>query len=763
MDPISIFGLVIEVGHVLASVINYAQTVKDAKSDIRKLSEELFALKGILEHLSTGIGDNSSDPEKQTELESSSMMIDKDVMARVLYTTNDFLRTLLSELEEPATKFKKLKQKLEWPFTQDQFNAHLARLERVKSWLILVITADAAVVERDLHREVTDLAKNLKDDLRLRKQERRERDNSALLKWIAPISPADSHIRASSSRPQKIGQWFTKSYLRIWMRDTSDERRVLCLVGKSGTGKTTLFAQTVEDLIAMAAHNPTSCLAYFYCTITDTASQIAVNALGSIASQLAKSIPALLDEIRSIYEGLPKNQVHKPPISLSGLEDAIVKHSTAMSQIVILVDALNESSETEKMEQSLLNLARRASNVRVIVTTISTRLSPREVKFLNIRADTMKYDMKAAIQYRLEHDHALRNLAPSFQAEITETLLKNADGSFRWVQLSLDNICSQRTAKAMRLSLSNLPSTLREMYVNALERVDSNDVPLLRDALFWLSFVKQPLSLRKLNEAVVLEDDCTIIDEDMMLHPWDILLQIGQGLITTDQIGNVNLAHSSVKDFLTSEWIRNSKVSQFTLDPSTADAIMMRKCLQYLCLDNFKHGYREYRKHTKVRAFLQYAAYFWPVHASACVMGDAERDLVNRLFASRELPRRGQYGVWMETLIPGVEPAIVENTDPLYYAASFGMASVVKAILASDSTVNVNAPGGRVGATPLFAAAWRENNEVVEILLQAGADPTIVDPGTRMNVVELANWRHYRPLRNILACHNVDLDPEITK
>jgi hypothetical protein len=214
MDPISITGLIVEVSNVLSCVIRYAK-----------------ALKGILEHLSTGMGDNTPTSEKETESESSGPF-DRDVMARVLFTANEFLQTLLQELEEPATKFKKLKQKLEWPFTQDQVNAHLVRLERVKSWLILVITADTAAAEKDLHREITSLSRNLKEDLRIREQERVQRDNEALFKWIAPVSPADSHLRASNGRRIGTGRWFTKSYLKKWLRDPLDDKRILFLVGK---------------------------------------------------------------------------------------------------------------------------------------------------------------------------------------------------------------------------------------------------------------------------------------------------------------------------------------------------------------------------------------------------------------------------------------------------------------------------------------------------------------------------------------------------
>ncbi|KAJ5153107.1 uncharacterized protein N7482_009585 [Penicillium canariense] len=760
MDPISITSLIIDVSQIITSLINYAKAVQGAKADMRKLSEELFALKGILEHISTGIGDNTPKSKVYPEEETPGPF-DRDLMARVLFTANEFLQSLLQELEEPATKFKKLKQKLEWPFSQDQVNAHLVRLERVKSWLILVITADTASVERDLHQEITSLARNLKDDLRLRDQERVQRANEALFKWIAPVSPADSHLRASNGHRIGTGRWFIDSHLKVWLENPLD-KRILFLVGITlivnsiaGTGKTTLFAQTVDELTSMVSRDPNLCFAYFYCTISNTASQAAVNILGSLVAQLSVSNPAILGNIRSLYQKTPETQTHRLPINISALEDAIIKHSSEHSQAVIIVDALNESSETELIESSLLKLARLSPNIRILVTTTSTRASSKEVKFLNIKAQTMRDDIKTFIQYRLEHDKTLRNLTPGLQAEIAETLLKNADGSFRWVQLSLDNFCSKRTARAIQAGLSNLPGTLREIYATTLERIDPEDTPFVREALFWVSFAKEPLNLRSLNEAVVLTETSTALDEDMMLVPQDILLEICQGLIAVDQVGHVNLAHSSVREFLTSEWIHSSRVSHFALDAATADTTIMRKCLTYLCLDNFKAGYSKFIKRQIFQSFLYYAAYFWPIHGSSCEFGESERQLVNRFFATRNLPRRGNYGVWIQALIPGVDTSIIESTEPLYYAASFGMASVVKAILASDPDMDINGRGGRVGATPLFAACWRHNYEVAEILLKAGADPKIADPGTGINVLRLARMPNFLAIREILNRCNV--------
>ena len=232
MDPVSIVGLVLDVSHVLASLIDYAKTVKGAKSDMRKLSEELFALKGILEHLASQSSEETEKHQHPAVESQSPGQFDRDVLTRVLRTTKEFLLTLLADLEVPATKFKRLKQKLEWPFTQEQVNTHLAQLERVKSWLILVLMADHASGDRDLQREMSSLASSLKEDLRLRNQERSWAANKELFKWMAPVSPANSHLRASRAKRIGTGKWFIEGYMHKWLREWSDDTRVLLLVGK---------------------------------------------------------------------------------------------------------------------------------------------------------------------------------------------------------------------------------------------------------------------------------------------------------------------------------------------------------------------------------------------------------------------------------------------------------------------------------------------------------------------------------------------------
>jgi hypothetical protein len=301
--------------------------------------------------------------------------------------------------------------------------------------------------------------------------------------------------------------------------------------------------------------------------------------------------------------------------------------------------------------------------------------------------------------------------------------------------------------------LKTLPGTLRETYVNVLKKIEPSDWELTRAALFWLSFSKRTLTLRELNEAVVLEDTCTVFDDDMELVSPRILLQVCQGLITQDQFGAVVLAHASIKDFLTSEWISSSSVKYFSLDPTTADQTIMRQCLTYLCLENFRSGATpsSHMRHERERnhPFLKYAAQFWATHGLSCEFDGHDRELVNRLFDSKHLPNRGNFGVWVQTLLGGVSFESILSTEPLYYAASFGLVPVVKAILASDPELDIDARGGRFRSTPLFVACWRSNYKVAQLLLKAGADPNLVD-SSGLTVFSLARLTRFQDLQAIL-------------
>lgn len=438
--------------------------------------------------------------------------------------------------------------------------------------------------------------------------------------------------------------------------------------------------------------------------------------------------------------------------------------------VVLLVDAINESSYSENIKQSLRKLLDQLPNLRVLLTGQTALASSEHATIININSANIKGDIDTFILSRLHEDGMLKGLNSKLKHEIRQTISQKADGSsvpqsdgvfaadfdrFRWTQLSLENLSTQRTSKAIREALQILPGTLRETYVSILQRIPANDWELSRTALLWLCFSNRSLTLDELNEAVILEEKSTILDEDMKLVYPEILLEICQGLISQDELGKVHLAHASVKDFLTSDWIRFSNMQYFSLDPVTADKTLMRQCLTYLCLDNFRSGHvpsiDDILEREKEHPLLEYAAHFWASHAHSQDFNHDDHHMVKRLFGSRQLTRCGNFGVFVQTLAPEIEVERVEATQPLYYAASFGLAPVVEAILESATAITIDAPGGRFGSTPLYIACWRGHHDVLELLLQAGADPYQPDASTDLTVFSLPSTLKSTRMKEILS------------
>ncbi len=135
---LTILGVSFQVASVIFS---YVGDVKGAKGNIQQLSNELFALIGVLERMkmqqeqfSSG---KSTDHSKAFAQESN-----QESLRQVLQQSLEFLQDLHKRLLAPKTRFQARIQKLKWPFEQSETTQHLQRLERIKTYLILSLMTD---------------------------------------------------------------------------------------------------------------------------------------------------------------------------------------------------------------------------------------------------------------------------------------------------------------------------------------------------------------------------------------------------------------------------------------------------------------------------------------------------------------------------------------------------------------------------------------------------------------------------------------------
>lgn len=122
---------------------------------------------------------------------------------------------------------------------------------------------------------------------------------------------------------------------------------------------------------------------------------------------------------------------------------------------------------------------------------------------------------------------------------------------------------------------------------------------------------------------------------------------------------------------------------------------------------------------------LEYAAHTWAQHAKAIGedLDKALQQLIRDFFATSGLPRGGNFGAWVQVLLPSSLLENIESTQPLYHASSFGFTSVVRTLLGTDKDLDIEARGGRRGSSALQVASFQGHVDVVELLLAAHADP----------------------------------------
>ena len=314
---------------------------------------------------------------------------------------------------------------------------------------------------------------------------------------------------------------------------------------------------------------------------------------------------------------------------------------------------------------------------------------------------------------------------------------------FRWVQCQLDLLSRLRTPGAVRKALTSLPPTLDKTYEEILGRIDGEeDRALTKQILELLAFTLRPLTLSDVCEILQITPGMPRLDESKCLtQPTDILSICGSLLNHDKQSDIVTLAHHSVQSYLVSDL--RGDVAYFQLNEQEGHRSMALYCLTYLLFDAFSVDLAEPRwaeaSLYQQYIFLSYAVQNWALHVKEGGPPGEPLWNVMKSFLLSEEAGRHNFKSWVLLLIPGSKYA--KNTPPLYYAASYGLTTVVQYLL--DMGADPEVPGGRVGATPINIAAYRGNLDTVKLLFERGADPLARDC-EGLNALDWATYRRNR-------------------
>jgi hypothetical protein len=302
---------------------------------------------------------------------------------------------------------------------------------------------------------------------------------------------------------------------------------------------------------------------------------------------------------------------------------------------------------------------------------------------------------------------------------------------------------------AIRKALAaGLPKNLDQTYDQILLQIDEAHQQDVLKTLQALTATVESLTLEEIVEilAVDLDSDPPHFDPDSRLFDSRSILSMCSSLVTTikttrwssypdrEHVTFLKLAHASVADYLTQPKLHGPSQFHFSTTPSRQ--FLAQCCLTYLMDSEFASGHQSRWKGEtnllrRIYPFITHAALNWPKYLRKehsdpdDYLEPRTIELLQSFFGTWKTPSGGNFTFWVGMLIPDVPYDHIRKTQPLYYAASFGLTEIVELILESEKDIEINALGGRAHSTALHVGTYRNHIEVVKLLLARGADPNI--------------------------------------
>jgi len=313
---------------------------------------------------------------------------------------------------------------------------------------------------------------------------------------------------------------------------------------------------------------------------------------------------------------------------------------------------------------------------------------------------------------------------------------------FRWASCQLIELRKCLRPSVVRKTLAMLPATLDETYNRMLDAIAAQHREEAINALTWLVCSKRPLSVRELAEAVMInlnqDDD---IDISERLFDANSITDILSGLILITGTKNVvRLAHFSVAEYLTSDRLAKCEMSDFWVSIPESNTKLLRACLRYMlteavqaeCATQLSEDWFPWFPcffYLTASPFIKHAAGCWIEYYLSCT-GDPcmpTAEMVIRFLRSEPAMRlwKVAWGIQNEGLKKSKwllrHREGYSTSDPVFFAALFGLETVFRTILAGDAP-NPEERSHRTLAEALKIACYRGHAAIVHLLLDSPGD-----------------------------------------
>ncbi|KAL9105844.1 MAG: hypothetical protein Q9227_009052 [Pyrenula ochraceoflavens] len=562
-----------------------------------------------------------------------------------------------------------------------------------------------------------------------------------------------SLIALKGRRVDGTCEWLTQHpHYQEWLTDANHP--LLWISGGPGKGKT-MLAIYITEVLQPVVDATDNVLLYYFCSNRDKNRNTALTIMRGILHQWIDLHPHLAKDIRNSFEGTETTKYTISSfVSLWRVFLTLLQQSTS-SQVVCVLDGLDEC-EKESLRQLLDALRNYLSKsgekvsprLKIIILSrpqpavLESKLRQYQQIQLDASDTEISHDVERYIFAKVAELASEQNLSEEMVAQVQQTLLAGADGTFLWVGFVANELQGRSWSKIDEV-LRHVPKGLGGIYQRLLQQIGDKEalVPILQ----WVVLAARPLTLEELSVAAGIKAVGTLSATQVTRNR----LRFG-GLLVKVEGDVVNLVHESAKEFFQSDQVNIKGINMFHMSQDTHGTLMQT------CLAHVERGYGNPGRIHEMSGhdpFLSYASQYWPVHFHHAIHVINAPSEFSRPFFQIDSPIRDEWWkVYWELEKNGGSPP---SFTLLHLAAYFGNVPWAKLLISKHARLIWRKDN--YGRTPLSWAVNQGHREMVELLLGHGARVNFKDR-SMLTALHIAVTGQHRDVVSVLLEHGARLE-----
>ena len=390
--------------------------------------------------------------------------------------------------------------------------------------------------------------------------------------------PESELARVNQRQTDGSCQWLTKqASFQNWMGQPASPR-IYWLDGEPATGKSTIAGHVIKFI----EENNGDCVFFFFKHGDNTKSSIAV-LLRSIAWQMAMFNAEVRQELSDMAtQGQFIDKSDEGSIWRAVFALRILRLEWRQPCYWI-IDAIDECSNYHTLFPFLSKVEQQHHPFRIFITSRPLLVIERlfTQKRLDRLAETIPIkDLLEDIRLYLQ---ANAEFLPAEDDEDRDRLLtqilNRSNGNFLWTYLVLQELADTLSVEQAYEVLDTVPDGMNGLYQRILEALMNNkkNRGIVKAILKWTVCASRPLRIDELKEALRLDLNVTVTRLETTLG------SITGNLVYVDGENKAQLAHQTVRSFLTRDQTDGLPTNDFEIIRSCDHLNVSRVCLDYLC------------------------------------------------------------------------------------------------------------------------------------------------------------------------------------